>query len=151
MKCNTCIKRPFDLSQIFVILSRPKSNKNVSMKSLDFSSHFVMMSPFTSFMTRFPLSFSSSILFWNRNFFSFKKLTFRSFAVQPRAKFRRTYRSQSFTIRATMSEVETPRKCIHNHDEFVMLLFCYQSNRSFSVNIHTYLRYDPLQRTFHAL
>lgn len=78
---HTCIKRPFDLSHMLVILSRPNSNKNVSMKSLDFSSHLVMMSPLTSFITRFPLSLSSSILFWNRNFFSFKKLTFRSFAV----------------------------------------------------------------------
>lgn len=54
--------------------SFPNSNKNVSIKSRDFSSHLLIMSirfsPIFS-MTRFPLSFKSSNLFCRRNFFSY--------------------------------------------------------------------------------
>lgn len=109
------------------------------MKSLDFSSHLLMISPFTFL----PRSLNSSILFCNRNFFSFRNETFSSFAVQPRARLRLTQMSQSLTILATMSDVDTPINAFnYNISNFFSNLNSY---------FQIYLQFFQLPQTFHVV
>uniref|UniRef100_A0A8W7Q1P7 Uncharacterized protein n=1 Tax=Anopheles coluzzii TaxID=1518534 RepID=A0A8W7Q1P7_ANOCL len=69
--------RCFESDRNIEIRSLPNMSRNVLIRSVDRSSHLVMKS---SLPLR-TLSFSSTILFWKRNFFSDRNDTFSSLAV----------------------------------------------------------------------